>query len=200
MESRFHDMERFRTIQPFPLERKYRMKVKPLFIKWVNRMSIKYLVVEEFALCLYSINKSSILIWTGEALWRSNTEKIQSLLPVRTFWYRLYYLMQETDRYVAAWHPRNLKTLLSYLVVLVQFRIYCPVTNFYKCVKLDSLRPTPTWRQPCLILYKVWLQRHIENLWKHLAHFCHVQILILKKGQVTVSNILLIFISLISFR
>lgn len=164
-------------------------------------MSIKYLVVEEFALCLHSINKSSILIWTGEALWRSNTEKIQSLLPVRTYWYRLYYLMQETDRYVAAClasqEPKNFTTLSGSTSTVQN------LLSGYKLLqmcKLDSLRPTPTWRQPCLILYKVWLQRHIENLCNPLAHFCHVQIFILKKGQVTVSNILLIFISLISFR
>lgn len=49
------------------------MKVKPLFITRVNIMSIKYLVVQEFAFCLYSKQEFVKLY-----LKRSNTEKIQS--------------------------------------------------------------------------------------------------------------------------
>lgn len=75
MSEKTHCVEQFRTSQPFPLIQKQvdRMKVKPLFITRVNIMSIKYLVVQEFAFCLYSKQEFVKL-----DLKRSNTEKIQS--------------------------------------------------------------------------------------------------------------------------
>lgn len=73
MSEKTHCVEQFRTSQPFPQKQVYRMKVKPLFITRVNIMSIKYLVVQEFAFCLYSKQEFVKLY-----LKRSNTEKIQS--------------------------------------------------------------------------------------------------------------------------
>lgn len=75
MSEKTHCVEQFRTSQPFPLIQKqvYRMKVKPLFITRVNIMSIKYLVVQEFAFCLYS-KQEFVKLYPK----RSNTEKIRS--------------------------------------------------------------------------------------------------------------------------
>lgn len=78
MSEKTHCVEQFRTSQPFPLyiqKQVYRMKVKPLFITRVNIMSIKYLVVQEFAFCLYSKQEFVKLILY---LKRSNTGKIRS--------------------------------------------------------------------------------------------------------------------------
>lgn len=65
-QSSFEPVSLFHYVQ----KQVYRMKVKPLFITRVNIMSSKYLVVQEFAFCLYSKQEfvKLYLIRAGETL------------------------------------------------------------------------------------------------------------------------------------